>query len=68
MVVNLVQKRFGYYHAHVYTLEGENLVMQEGTGEMYNGSEMAFSLSYGKQIVDWLCDHATFIIIVNFCF
>jgi signal transduction histidine kinase/FixJ family two-component response regulator len=32
-VVNLVQRRFGYYHAHVYTVEGENLVMQEGTGD-----------------------------------
>jgi signal transduction histidine kinase/FixJ family two-component response regulator len=32
-VVNLVQRRFGYYHAHLYTLEGENLVMQEGTGD-----------------------------------
>jgi signal transduction histidine kinase/FixJ family two-component response regulator len=32
-VVNLVQKRFGYYHAHVYTVENGDLVMQEGTGE-----------------------------------
>ena len=32
-VVNLVQQRFGYYHAHVYTLEDGDLVMQEGTGE-----------------------------------
>jgi len=32
-VVNLVQKRFGYYHVHVYTLENDDLVMQEGTGE-----------------------------------
>ncbi len=32
-VVNLVQKRFGYYHAHVYTVEDGDLVMQEGTGE-----------------------------------
>jgi signal transduction histidine kinase/DNA-binding response OmpR family regulator len=32
-VVNLVQQRFGYYHAHVYTLENGDLVMQEGTGE-----------------------------------
>ncbi len=31
-VVNLVQKGFGYYHAHIYTLEENNLVMQEGTG------------------------------------
>ncbi len=33
LVVNLVQERFGYYHAHVYTLEGDYLVMQEGTGD-----------------------------------
>jgi signal transduction histidine kinase/FixJ family two-component response regulator len=32
-VVDLVQERFGYYHAHVYTLEDGDLVMQEGTGE-----------------------------------
>jgi len=32
-VVNLVQAQFGYYHAHLYTLEGEDLVMQEGTGD-----------------------------------
>lgn len=32
-VVELVQQRFGYYHAQVYTLEGGYLVMQEGTGE-----------------------------------
>lgn len=32
LVVNLVQERFGYYHAHVYTLENDLLVMQEGTG------------------------------------
>ncbi len=32
-VVNLVRERFGYYHAHIYTLEEGNLVMQEGTGE-----------------------------------
>jgi signal transduction histidine kinase len=32
-VVNLVKERFDYYHAQVYTLEGEYLVMQEGTGE-----------------------------------
>lgn len=32
-VVNLVQEEFGYYHAHVYTLEQGYLVMQEGTGE-----------------------------------
>ncbi len=32
-VVNLVQERFGYYHVHVYTLEDDQLVMQEGTGK-----------------------------------
>lgn len=32
-VVNLVKERFAYYHAQVYTLEGDYLIMQEGTGE-----------------------------------
>jgi signal transduction histidine kinase len=32
-VVNLVKDRFDYYHAQVYTLEGDYLVMQEGSGE-----------------------------------
>ncbi|MCB0165907.1 MAG: GAF domain-containing protein [Anaerolineae bacterium] len=33
-IVNLVQQQFGYYHAHVYTVEGDYLVMQEGTGNV----------------------------------
>ncbi len=33
-VVNQVQEQFGYYHAHVYTLSGDDLVMQEGTGQV----------------------------------
>jgi signal transduction histidine kinase len=32
-VVHLVKNRFDYYHAQVYTLEGEYLVLQEGSGE-----------------------------------
>ena len=32
-VVHLVQARLGYYHAHVYTLENDYLVMQAGSGE-----------------------------------
>jgi len=32
-IVHLVQERFNYYHAHVYTLADNSLVMQEGTGE-----------------------------------
>jgi len=31
-VVYLIQAQFGYYHVHVYTLEGSDLVMQAGTG------------------------------------
>jgi GAF domain-containing protein len=31
-VVDLVQARFRYYHAQVYTLEKDNLIMQAGTG------------------------------------
>jgi signal transduction histidine kinase len=33
LVVNLVQERFGYYHAHIYMLAGDHLVMREGTGD-----------------------------------
>jgi signal transduction histidine kinase/DNA-binding LytR/AlgR family response regulator len=33
LVVNLIQERFGYYHAHIYTLDNNYLVMQEGTGD-----------------------------------
>jgi len=33
-IVSLVQQQFGYYHAHVYTVEGDYLVMQEGTGNV----------------------------------
>ena len=40
-VVNLVQKQFGYYHAHVYTLEEADLVMQEGTGEAGQSLKLA---------------------------
>lgn len=31
-LVNLVQQQFGYYHAHLYMIEDDYLVMQEGTG------------------------------------
>jgi signal transduction histidine kinase len=40
-VVNLVQKQFGYYHAQVYTLEGDDLVMQEGTGAAGHSLKLA---------------------------
>lgn len=33
-VVNLVKERFGYYHAHFYTVVNDDLIMQEGTGEV----------------------------------
>jgi prephenate dehydrogenase/signal transduction histidine kinase len=32
-VVHLVKNRFNYYHAQVYTLGGDYLVLQEGSGE-----------------------------------
>jgi signal transduction histidine kinase len=34
LVVNTVQQRFGYYHAQIYTLENNQLLLQEGTGEI----------------------------------
>ncbi len=33
-VVDLVQARFDYYHAHLYTLEEGDLVMQAGSGDV----------------------------------
>lgn len=33
-VVHLVQQQFGYYHAHVFTLDNDYLVMQQGTGQV----------------------------------
>ncbi len=32
-VINLVQARFGYYHVHLYTIENNQLIMQEGTAK-----------------------------------
>jgi PAS domain S-box-containing protein len=32
-VVNLLQANFDYYHAHIYTLEQDELVVQAGTGQ-----------------------------------
>lgn len=53
-VVNLVQERFGYYHAHVYTVENGDLVMQEGTGEAGRKMKEAghkIPLAAGKSLV-----------------
>jgi len=32
-VTDLIKERFGYYHVHVYMLEGDYLIMKEGVGE-----------------------------------
>lgn len=34
LVVHTVQQRFGFYHAQIYTLEQDHLVLQEGTSEV----------------------------------
>lgn len=53
-IVNLVQQQFGYYHAHVYTVEGDYLVMQEGTGnvgQMMKIVNHKISLSTPKSLI-----------------
>ena len=37
-VVNLIKETFGYYHVHIYLLEGETLLTAEGYGQA--GAEM----------------------------
>ncbi len=32
-VVHLIRERFGYYHTQVYTLKGQELILQAGTGD-----------------------------------
>ena len=60
-----VQPRWGTFCVGLINIsysdeEVTTINMQEGTGEMFNGSEMAFSFSYGKQIVDWFSFGSSF--------
>jgi anti-anti-sigma factor len=32
-VVNMIKTRFDYYHVHIYSMDKDSLVLQEGTGE-----------------------------------
>jgi hypothetical protein len=40
-VVNLIQEQFGFYHVHIYTLEEDNLTMQEGAGQVGHQMKLA---------------------------
>ncbi|HEX9922144.1 MAG TPA: PAS domain S-box protein, partial [Anaerolineae bacterium] len=40
-VVNLIQEQFGFYHVHIYTLEEDNLTMQEGAGQVGRQMKLA---------------------------
>jgi hypothetical protein len=62
---------FGYVHPTlgtfafglIYTGYGEeevtSMLMEEGTGEKFDGADYAFSLSYGRRIVQWFAFGAT---------
>jgi PAS domain S-box-containing protein len=53
-VVNLIKDRFDYYHTQVYTLEGDCLIMQEGSGEpgrSMKKAEHRISLATEKSLV-----------------
>jgi len=62
---------FGYVHptlgtfalGMIYTGYGEeevtSMLMEEGTGEKFDGSDYSFSLSYGRRIVQWFSFGAT---------
>jgi signal transduction histidine kinase/PAS domain-containing protein len=53
-VVHLIKHRFDYYHTQVYTLEGDYLIMQEGSGEsgqIMKGEGHRISLRTEKSLV-----------------
>jgi hypothetical protein len=53
-VVNMVKTRFEYYHVHIYSLDKDSLVLQEGTGEAGRQMKEAghqISLSAEKSLV-----------------
>ena len=53
-VVHLIQSRFEYYHAHVYTLDGDTLVMQAGSGDVgrqLKATQHTISLAAEKSLV-----------------
>ncbi len=43
----------GLYYVDYGDMEVTTLELQDGTGEMFNASDYAFNLSFGRRITDW---------------
>lgn len=56
--VGLVRAPYGTFSLGLFNLdygdiEVTNMMMQEGTGEMYSANDLSFSLAYSRMITDW---------------